>query len=145
MIGQDIHIVPLENINIEDVKSYLLSTDAVGDYAEEILRDIISYNLPLTAYMECRGWSIETYTNDKEYINICDDTRDRQSIVSCKLFLNDGGLITFANHDTMYSPSAGDVMIYPSSYINTYSISDIPEGGLSAVCGYFKYRQTAEG
>jgi len=145
MIGQDINIVPLVNVDIDNIKNYILSTGAIEDYAQEMLGDIILHNLPITAHMECRGWKIETYTNDKEYVNVCDDRKDRQSTVSCKLFLTDGGLVTFVNHNTMYAPSAGDLMIYPSSYINTYSISDIPEDGMIALCGYFKYKATAEG
>lgn len=145
LINQDIHMVPLESVNIEELKSHLLASNSVEDYANEILIHLILQSVPIVGSLECRGWSIERYTPENNNVMVCDDTKDRQSIVSCKLFLTDGGLITFVNHNTQYAPSEGDVLIYPSNYINTYSMSDIPEEGLIALCGYFKYRQTEEG
>jgi hypothetical protein len=145
LINQDIHVVPIESVNIEELRSYLLSSNSIEDYANQILINLIAYNVPITQSLECRGWSIEKYTPQNNNVLVCDDTKDRQSIVSCKLFLTDGGLVNFVNHNTQYAPSEGDVLIYPSNYINTYSMSDIPEEGLIALCGYFKYRQTEEG
>jgi hypothetical protein len=145
LINQDIHVVPIESVNIEELRSYLLSSNSIEDYANQILINLIAYNVPITQSLECRGWSIEKYTPQNNNVLVCDDTKDRQSIVSCKLFLTDGGLVNFVNHNTQYAPSEGDVLIYPSNYINTYSMSDIPEEGLTALCGYFKYRQTEEG
>lgn len=145
LINQDIHVVALESLDIEDVKLYLLSSSSVEDYANQILMETITYNLPIIGSLECRGWYIEKYTPEDNGKLICDDRKDRQSIVTCKLFLTEGGLINFVNHNTNYAPSKGDILLYPSNYINTYSMSDIPEEGIHALCGYFKYRQTAEG
>lgn len=145
LVNQDIHLIPLESVNIEELRSYLTSSVTVDDYANEILMNLISQSLPIIGSLECRGWSIERYTPQNNGQIFCDDTKERQSIVSCKLFLTEGGLIKFINHDTQYAPSEGDVLLYPSNYINTYSMSDIPEDGVIALCGYFKYRATAEG
>ncbi len=148
LIGHDIKVVPLSDINVADIRDYILNTNSLHDYAEMILNRYLSEHVTWWGTYICRGWTIEKYIPGEKYEKICDDRKEHQSIVSVKLFLNDdyeGGEIKFINHDLTFSPSAGDILIYPSSYINTYNISEIKEGSQLVLAGYFKHKATAEG
>ena len=60
-----------------------------------------------------------------------DDGSSERSRVSMLYYLNDdyeGGELEFANFDVLYKPVAGDILIFPSSFIYKHRFRQVTEG-----------------
>lgn len=81
------------------------------------------------------GWQdsyqLLRYGKGNFFNNHFDDSVQHHRRVSIVYYLNDnyiGGEITFNRFNITYKPKANDLLIFPSSYVYTHSVSEVTEG-----------------
>lgn len=81
------------------------------------------------------GWQdsyqLLRYGKNNFFHNHFDDSAQHHRRVSIIYYLNDdyiGGEITFNKFGVTYKPKANDLLIFPSSYVYTHSVSQVTEG-----------------
>lgn len=110
---------------------------AIDEYANK-------YNLPRLG----RGWKIVEDQSADESDIIIDDVKEEQSVYTVKVFLDQefvGGEIEFFHRGVLITPVPGDILIYPSSYINSYRVKPITSGSQRYLFNKYRFPGTEEG
>lgn len=105
---------------------------------------VIKHNLPRLG----RGWKIVENQSAEESDIIVDDVKEEQSVYTVKVFLDQestGGEIEFFHRGVLIAPVPGDILIYPSSYINSYRVKPITSGTQKYLVNKYRFPGTAEG
>ena len=87
-------------------------------------------------------WIIMKYEKGCFFNNHKDDGPTYDRTVSVIAYLNEdyvGGEIEFPGFGVFYKPRAGDVLLFPSSYIYIHNIKEITEGVRYAVVNWYSY------
>ena len=150
IIGDTMHCIEVHKINLSDMPSDInLLDESVMSKVDELVDPAITsyiskYGLPRSS----RGWKLlENYSNLESEVSI-DDIKDEQSVYTVKVFLDSefsGGQINFIHRDLVVDITPGDVLIYPSSYINAYTIMPILSGTQKYLANKYRFPDTPEG
>lgn len=87
-------------------------------------------------------WIVMKYENGSFFKNHKDDGALFNRTVSVIIYLNDdykGGEIEFPDFDVFHKPGAGDILIFPSSYVYTHNIKEITEGVRYSVVNWYTF------
>ena len=150
IIGDKMHCIEIYKINPSELNPEIdLDSQEFSDKITALVDPVIDlyvnkYRLPKVA----RGWKIvENVSSEESDINV-DDIREEQSVYTVKVFLNSdftGGDIQFIHRDFAANVSPGDVLIYPSSYINAYKVMPVTSGSQKYLVNKYRFPGTAEG
>ena len=126
----------LSSQEFEDIVSSRIQP-AIDEY-------VIKHKLPRVG----RGWKLINNESAAESALTVDDVKEEQSVYTVKVFLNSsfsGGEFNFVHRDVVSQVSPGDILIYPSSYINAYKVMPVTSGSQKYLVNKYRFPGTAEG
>lgn len=117
--------------------------DTIVESMMTCMRDYTEfYNINLDDLI-CDSWQILRYGKSQHFDSHADDGIRYPRTVSITAYLNDdytGGEIYYKHFNLNYKPTRGDILVFPSNYVNNHKVIPVEEGMRYAVVNWFRWK-----
>ena len=89
------------------------------------------------------NWQILRYGKSQHFDSHADDGIRYPRTISTTAYLNDdytGGEIYYKHFNLNYKPRSGDILIFPSNYVNNHKVIPVEKGIRYAVVNWFRWK-----
>jgi hypothetical protein len=141
--SRDCSVIVLSKTSKREDAEKDLIYDVISESIISCMRDYVEmYNVNLDDLIS-DSWQILRYGKDQHFDSHADDGIRYPRTISTTAYLNDdytGGEVYYKHFDLSYKPTRGDILIFPSNYVNNHKVIPVEEGIRYAVVNWFRWK-----